>query len=460
MTAGRPLALVTVCLPALLAGCQTKAPDPPPAPPAAPAVSEVAATSPASQAIDWAAAPDCQAKLGLLVEAAGAGSWRPDERPPIAVVLPGVADRLDWLASPSVTVAADLPLEVHQRSDPAISDAPCLLLVEPARDQRVAQRPIGQETVRSLYESGTRSERNPEYDAAQLRVRQAERAANEKGPGVLRVGDPLLDLFGLLVGGVISGFSQGSREREVDDAMSELATTPRSLEQPVYRAYQFERQTLVAGKDATIPVALVDRANRRLWRAQLHQRERRQFEIVEGLDPRDRDYEKYSSASVTRQDFERWQNEPPKLELSVVVAALREASATPGPETMTAAIDQLEASAPAPAPATIAPVGAAPEPLSIPPKTGCRATGAPGREADLARPPTWTTGSPDPSAPTAWSRRRPPARRSPGPPAASSSRRARGRRRCRAATRGPRASSASTPAPGPAAPSTSAPIWF
>ena len=318
MTGSGPPALVTICLAGLLAGCQTKAPDPPPSP----------AGHLPSQAGPRPSRPGRRRSIGPRRRIARpssacsskrreAGHWRPDERAPIAVVLPGPADRLDWLASSSVTMAADLPLEVHQRTDPAIPAAPCLLIVDPARDQKVGQRLIGQETVRSLYESGTRSERNPEYDAAQLRVRQAERAADEKGPGVLRVGDPLLDLFGLLVGGVISGFSQGGREREVDDAMSTLAATPRSVEQPVYRPYQFERQTILAGKEATVPVALVDRANQRLWRAQLHRRERRQFEILDGLDPRDRDYEKYSSASISRQDFERWQNEPPELELSV-----------------------------------------------------------------------------------------------------------------------------------------------
>jgi hypothetical protein len=275
------LRIVLGCLAGLLAACQTKAPDAPSSPSAAPTAAGGAAADTGWRAIDWAAAPDCQAKLELLVEATRAGHWRPDERPPIAVVLPGPSDRLDWLASPGVTLIADLPLEVHERTDPTVPDAPCLLVVEPARDQRAAQRLIGSETVRSLYQSGTRSERNPDYDAAQLRVRQAERAAKEKSPGILTVGDPLLDMIGLLVGGVVSGFSQGSRERDVDEAMSALAATPRSLEQPVYRPYQFERETILAGREATIPVALVDRSDGRLWRAQLHRRERRQFEIVE-----------------------------------------------------------------------------------------------------------------------------------------------------------------------------------
>ncbi len=361
MTKSGPLGLVGVWLAGLLAACQTTAPQPESPPPATPAAALEAPSSATWPKIDWAAAPDCRAKLGLVVAAAQAGRWRPDERPPIAVVLPGRADQADWLAPPSVTVAADLPLELHERTDPANLDPPCLLLVEPARDLRVGQRLIGRETVRSLYESGVRSERNPEYDAAQVRVRKAERATKEKMPGILSVGDPLLDLVGLFVGGVISGFSQGGRERELDDATTALAATPRSLDQPVYRPYQFERQTILAGREATIPVALVDRAHRRLWRAELHRRERRQFEILEGLDPRDRDFEKLSAASVTRHDFERWQREPPQLELSAIVAALRRASPAPASDIVTAVVDQ-----PAPAASEPETIGPRAEPLPEP----------------------------------------------------------------------------------------------
>ena len=343
-----PPGLAGVSLAGLLAACQmTSAPPSPP--PVAPAASAAAVAARAWPLIDWAKAPDCQAKLGLLADAVRAGRLNADEHPPIAVVRPGSADGRDWLSPPSVTVAADLPLEVHERTDPAIVQTPCLLLVAPARDQRVGQRLISQDSVRSLYQSGERAERNPDYDAAQLRLRQAEHAAKNDGPGILRVGDPMLDLFGMLVGGVISGFSQGSREREVDQATTALAAIPRSIDRPVYQPYQFERQNVLAGKEAIIPVALLDRANGRVWRADLRQRERREFEILEGLDPRDKDHDAYAAGSLTPDDFEHWQREPPRLQLSAIAAALRDAAPAPAP-----APDQLIAALAQSAPPTFA----------------------------------------------------------------------------------------------------------
>ncbi|HSA80508.1 MAG TPA: trypsin-like peptidase domain-containing protein [Geminicoccaceae bacterium] len=306
-------------------------PEPPAEPPAAPPPAVTAAAPPQAPPIDWGQARDCRDSLRLLEEAATAGRLNPDERPPIAVALPGGSGGLDWLAPPSVAISADLPLEVHERADAAALAVPCVLQIEPARDQRVGHRLVDRATVRSLYENGVRSERNPDYDLAQMRVRQAERELRDDGPDVLKVGDPTLDLVGLLIGGVFSGFSQGARARELDEAATELASIPRSRDRALYRAYEFERITMIAGKEATIPVALLDRANGRVWRAELRQRERREVVVLEGLDPRDRDYDKHSAATLSRQDFERWQRAPPQLQLSAIAAALREANPAPAP---------------------------------------------------------------------------------------------------------------------------------
>jgi Trypsin-like peptidase domain len=313
----------------------------PPAPPV-PAVTAIA--PPQTPPIDWAAAGDCRDRLRLLEEAAAAGRLNPDERVPIAVVLPaGGSGGLDWLAPPSVAISADLPLEVHERADAAGLAVPCVLMIEPARDQRVGQRLLERDTVRSLYQNGVRSERNPDYDIAQLRVRQAERDLKDDGPDILKVGDPMLDLVGLLVGGVFSGFSHGARERELDEAVTELASIPRSRDRPLYRAYEFERIMMIAGKEATVPVALLDRPNGRVWRAELRQRERREVVILEGLDPRDRDYDKHSATTMTRHDFERWRREPPQLQLSSIAAALRGADPTPPPAVQPPEVEAIAA---------------------------------------------------------------------------------------------------------------------
>ena len=335
-----------------------------PEPPAQPAVPPAAAVVARPQAplIDWAKAEDCRARLELLEEARAAGRLNPGERAPIAVVLPGSAGGRDWLAPATVAIAADLPLEIHEPVGAGELAARCVLTIEPARDQRVGQRLIGRETVRSRYENGSRSERNPEYDLAELRVRQAERKLKGDHPKVLKVDDPMLDVVGQLFGSLFSGLRKGIGEHDLDEAMTKLAETPRSRDRPLYRAYHFERITMVAGKEATIPVTLLDRGSGRVWRAELRQRERREVVILKGLDPRDRDYDQHSAATLTRDEFERWQGEPPQLQLSAITAALAEGDPAPARDAETVvAVRPPEPAVSAADPARSAPIE--PDPL-------------------------------------------------------------------------------------------------
>ena len=142
------------------------------------------------------------------------------------------------------------------------------------------------------------------------------------------VGDPMLDLVGLMVGGVIAAFDQVGSDDGLEDALAALKETPRSRDRPVYRAYEFERRTVRAGKEATIGVALRDLERGRTWRSEVRQREMRQLFVLEGLDPRDRDYEQHRAGAMSQQEFEHWQRQPPQLPMSALVAALVDQSGT------------------------------------------------------------------------------------------------------------------------------------
>jgi S1-C subfamily serine protease len=76
----------------------------------------------------------------------------------------------------------------------------------------------------------------------------------------------------------------------------------------------------------------------------VRQRELRQFAVLEGLDPRDRDYEQHRAGALSWPEFEHWQRQPPQLPLSAVVAALVEAGAAAPPRAGEA---ELVAAAPA-----------------------------------------------------------------------------------------------------------------
>jgi hypothetical protein len=328
-----PLALAGV-----LAACQIAPPDGSAGPTITSAPSASAAQSDRNSAggavpIDWASAGDCLGQLRLLHATSVQRRLDPTHAPPFAVVSAPPKTGLEWVEAPTVPLILDLPLDAYEDQGAAAAAAPCLLLVEQPRDLRTGHRVIDFQNVASLYQTGVRSEKNPDYDAAQARLKEAERESRSGGPDILRVGDPMLDLVGLLVGGVIATFGHLGGDDDLDEALTALKETPRSRDRPVYSAYEFERSMVRAGKEATIPIALRDLRRGQVWRTQLRQREMRQFAVLDGLDPRDRDYEQHRAGAFSWEEFDHWQSQPPQLPVSALVAALVEARDTEGAPT-------------------------------------------------------------------------------------------------------------------------------
>ncbi len=284
--------------------------------------------NPASPPIDWSRGQDCLAKLGLLQLAVTQNQLTLEDSTPFAVVQQNPSAGSDWLQAASPPIIADLPPHLVDGSSDGTRDKPCVLQLGVPQAQRGAHRTLRYEEVASAYQSGVRSEKNPDYEIAQAQLRQAERDVKDGGVSILNVGDPLLDLVGLLVGGVIDGVSRSSSEGDLDQALAALAKTPRSLDHPVYRPYHFERIVVAARREAIVPITLIDRDQGRMWQAELRQRERRNLHVLDGLDQRDRSYELHRQASMTERELEHWQQESPPVSLTAIVAALKETSAS------------------------------------------------------------------------------------------------------------------------------------
>ncbi|HEX5077991.1 MAG TPA: hypothetical protein VFV80_02495, partial [Geminicoccaceae bacterium] len=137
----------------LIAACTALPPATAEPPGAAAAAARAAAATP----IDWSRG-DCLSQLRTLQQAASDGRLAPDDRPPFAVQL--VAQPGDWLdPAPPLPLETDLPLPVDAAGPPG--GARCVIRIGPPRDQQEAHRAIDVEDVRSAYQSGLRSERNP-----------------------------------------------------------------------------------------------------------------------------------------------------------------------------------------------------------------------------------------------------------------------------------------------------------
>lgn len=202
------------------------------------------------------------------------------------------------------------------------SEARCVLRAGGASQQQSEHRILGREQVRSRYQSGTRSENNPAYEVAKLRLRQAEKAAKPNKSSIAKVGDPLIDLVGLLVGGALTGIGQWGAGDQLEEALDTLMATPQRIEHPTYRDYHFERARIRASREATLPITLTDRRLQRSWQTSLKRRELRDLFVVSGLDREDEDYARHSQDSLTEDGLRQWLAEAPALPLVDIAAGL------------------------------------------------------------------------------------------------------------------------------------------
>ncbi len=266
--------------------------------------------------VDWAAASDCPGKLRLLRVALAEGRITGLEGTPFALVSnDGWSARERW---PTMGRLADGGGAIVSPE----AAARCVIRLAPATDSRSDHQILDREQVHSEYRSGSRMEKNPAYEVAQARLRQAERAAKPVKSSVIKVGDPLIDLVGTLIGGALTGIGQWGAGDDLEAAIDQLAATPRSIEQPSFRTYQFERSRVRASREATVPIILTDRELQLSWRTRLRRREVREFSVLVGLDRQDRAYDDHRQTGITERDLRRWQTEIPTPPLEDIVASL------------------------------------------------------------------------------------------------------------------------------------------
>jgi len=269
---------------------------------------------PISSDVDWRRAHDCRAMTVLLQEGLHDGRVVDLEGTPFFLIEPSPAlTRPEWLRVPG---------RMAEESGMSFSEARCVIRIGTAADRQSDHQIIGHERMRSRYQSGTRREKNPAYEVAQARLRKAEKKAKPGNSSITKVGDPLIDLVGILIGGALTGLGQWGAGDELEEALDALLATPSSIDHPVYKSYHFERTRVRARREAVLPVTLTDRQLQQSWQTSLKRREVRELFLVTGLDRQDEHYAQHQQDSVTEDGLQRWLNEAPALSLTDLAAGL------------------------------------------------------------------------------------------------------------------------------------------
>lgn len=277
-------------------------------------------TSPPSPTFDWAGARDCLGMLSVLKAGLDDGRILDLDDTPFLLIGEGP------VAVGGRRSAFGGSTDAHAGVASAQSEARCVLRVGRASDQQSDHKVLGREQMRSRYQSGTRAEKNPAYDVAKTRLRKAEKDAKPGKSSIVKVGDPLLDLVGIVVGGALTGLGQWGAGDQLEEALDELMATPPSIDHPVYKSYHFERARVRASREATVPVTLTDRRLRQSWQASMRRLENRDLFVLTGLDRQDEAYARHSEGSVTEDGLQQWLAEAPSPSLNEIAAILLDRS--------------------------------------------------------------------------------------------------------------------------------------
>lgn len=285
----------------LATGCAVAPKQPASLAAAAPPVTSAVEPSAGPVATPWPQASDCRSLAAALV------ALSDEERA-----------RLDPAAAP-IAVAATIPV-IQDFPAAAAPGGRCRL--EVAQLELVAAprpRPISVSTVTSAYNKGSRRTTNARW--TELKGAEEEIEDEASAPGILRTGDPSLDLIGLFAGAVIGGVDRARKawaKRDVDD---ELARTERYADEAQWAPYTYELETVEAERAALFEAALEDASARVVAKAAPLVRERRRFEVAKGRHRSDRALLEETATAVSENELRIFQGQAPAPKASELLRA-------------------------------------------------------------------------------------------------------------------------------------------
>lgn len=252
---------------------------------------------------------DLRATLGAVraAEAQGLKTTAPDLRIGFIEVTSRTLLKQGQIAFPA-QVDVDMPFEtgkfeLDQALSNPVADAARYLIVFDVALAKAARRVTGADKTSSRALAGQRRELNPNYDAAQLNVMQANtELANSR-----------------LMGGLVGVVAQINANNRAEKARAQLAATPRYVDVPVYADYQFDRARIAAARTMTVHYYVIDRDAGTYFKSTFDVTEEQSFRVSYNVHEKDPDRTSHLAQGHTEDDLARWEDAPMAVKLSQLV---------------------------------------------------------------------------------------------------------------------------------------------
>jgi len=189
-----------------------------------------------------------------------------------------------------------------------------ILLVEMI-DKDADRSIVREETIRSTYRVGYQEVYNPKYDEALLNVQRARdklySAELEKARRNTECGKA--DSFGkALLCAVIDNAGVSSAESKLEQAISNLNSTSRTLQKPIMEPYVFKKNHIEATKKSTIKVTLIDSKSKRIQQQIINSSDSKKTIIIDRELPQtDPKLNSHKRGTMTEKDLDSWMDQTP-----------------------------------------------------------------------------------------------------------------------------------------------------
>lgn len=190
---------------------------------------------------------------------------------------------------------------------------------------RASRRVVESKSQPSQLVTALRTVPNPVYRTVQMEIQKLQMDLQAARSREMMANMQAQTCYGFAciaqaIGGIAAAAAVGRADEALRAKMEVLATTPLTVDEPVFGPYNFSRTQINAAKTMTVHYYVIDRRKREYFKSTFDVSERRTFEVVYNVHETDPRREDHIVSAEREQDVLDWEAAPVPVRLSDLIA--------------------------------------------------------------------------------------------------------------------------------------------
>ena len=219
------------------------------------------------------------------------------------------------------TVDVDIPVEAVKAdldealTNPTAEGADFLIIFDVAL-AKASRRVLNLKQVPSTLLAGYKTVENPDYAIVEQNVEMAKINFNSASIQASRYhGQGLAGSFSQFA----SSIAQSNARKKLEAAMQEMASTPKTLQEPVYKKYNFDKAAIVARKLMTVHYYVIDQRKNVYFKSTFDVSEEENFNVAYRIDSEDTKEQEVLQEYDSEKEVDEYEKEASTVKLSQLI---------------------------------------------------------------------------------------------------------------------------------------------